>query len=215
MSSCNADPVKLEISPTTRAGCSRQSSCNARPVNPCLSSCDINRLRQNSRLVTHFRFRALAPPVARMGLAPLPNPGGIGGAAEVVPVLLLAQPAPLPPRLAGPATRRGRAMLLPVMGPGIGKEELPAVQALAFTSSSGSWHRPVLSKTADAGRRRPRAKENPPSKRTGRRRRRRGLERKGAGRRSGGRKSVFKPAALNEFHFAAASFAADKRKFRG
>jgi len=38
MSSCNALPVKLAISPTIRAGCAEQTSCNATEVKLFISS---------------------------------------------------------------------------------------------------------------------------------------------------------------------------------
>ena len=102
MWSCNACPVRTEISPTTRAGCGWQISCNATErrdsTTRLFSACCSSQISCNATLTPG----ALSPsPVPGVRLPPPLHPLGVLLAAEVAGVLRSAQPAPLAGALRG------------------------------------------------------------------------------------------------------------------
>src|SRR5215471_7775755 len=91
--------------------------------------------------------RALAAPVARVGLAPLPDALDVGGASEVIAVAGLLEPAALARRLAGLAARGLSAVALALDVARVRSKEGPTVLALAL----GAWtsHEPVSPQAHD------------------------------------------------------------------
>ena len=87
------------------------------------------------------RTRALASPVARVGLAPLPDALDMGRAAEVITVVGGWQPTALAGRFASLAARGLGAVALPPRAARVGSKEGLTVLALAL----GEWtsHGPV------------------------------------------------------------------------
>src|SRR5215471_11640425 len=87
--------------------------------------------------------RALAAPVARVDLAPLPDALNVGGASEVIAVAGLLEPAALARRLAGLAACGLSAVALALDVARVRSKEGPTVLSLAL----GAWtsHAPVSS----------------------------------------------------------------------
>ncbi len=112
MSSCNACPVTTEISPTSRAGCKKQISCNALCGTGGSMSCSSMTCGFEGSCNALTARRRLVAPVAGMSLAPQPHPLAVLAAAEVVFVLRSAQPLALTLRLGCPAALRLRAIAL-------------------------------------------------------------------------------------------------------
>ena len=136
-----------------------------------------------------------------MSPAPLLDAGNVLLVAEVLSVLRFAQPPALPPGLAGPFALGGRAVLLTIMGAGVGQEELLAMQALAFPTAAPWFHRQVLSKTADAGRRRPPTKTKPALSQDGSKKTKKMVVRGSWSKKIEEKKTGFQTAATARFSF--------------
>ena len=84
-------------------------------------------------------MRDRTPPVARVGLAPLPDALNVGGACEVIAVRWLVQPAALAGGFAGlAALELGAIALAPSAAGGGGKEDL-TVLTLALAQWTSHW----------------------------------------------------------------------------
>jgi hypothetical protein len=77
--------------------------------------------------------RALAAPVARVGLAPLPDALDVGWACEVIAVRRFVKPAPLAGDFAGMAALGLRAVALASGATGVGSKEGLTMLTLALT----------------------------------------------------------------------------------
>ena len=92
---------------------------------------------------------ALASPVARVSLAPLPDAFDVGGACEVIAVRRFVQPAPLAGDSAGMAARGLRAVALASSATGVGSKEGLTMLTLALTQWTS--HGPASPQAHDPG----------------------------------------------------------------